>query len=77
VLAEARQAGVAVPDLVLRLFADGCDRRYTSAADAHPVIAHTTVAELRAAFGIDPKPIGLDVSLAGAYPAVPITSRQG
>jgi predicted dienelactone hydrolase len=77
VLAEAERAGVAVPELVVRLFADGCDRKYTPAVDAHPVIVHTTVAELRVAFGIDREPVGLDASLAGSYPAVPVTYRQG
>ena len=38
VLQVAKDAGVAVPDLILRLFADGCDPKYTSPSSAWPAI---------------------------------------
>jgi hypothetical protein len=67
VLQETRANAVAVPELVVRLFADGCDAKYTKAQDAWPVIEHTTIAELRAGLGIDPAPVGLDAGLASAF----------
>ena len=38
-------------------------RKYTPAPTAWPAIRHLTIAQLRAAFGIDPAPVGLDTSL--------------
>ncbi len=77
VLQAAKAAGVSVPDLIARLFADGCDAKYTAAADAFPVIRHATIAEIRAALGIDPAPVGLDDSLTTAFPPVEITTKAG
>jgi dienelactone hydrolase len=78
VLQIATDAGVAVPEVILRLFADGCAEQYTAAEDAWPVIRHLTIAHLRSALGIDAAPVGLDpVALAGAYPGVPVTVSEG
>lgn len=72
VLQIAVEAGIAVPDVVLRLYGDSCEPQYTPSTEAWPAIRHLTVAYLRAALGIDAAPVGLDDSLAGAY-TFPIT----
>lgn len=72
VLQVAKDQGVAVPDIVVRLFADGCDPKYTAATDAWPAVSHLTVAQLRAAFGIDATPVGLDTSVETAYPPMAV-----
>jgi hypothetical protein len=63
---------VAVPEVIMRLYADGCDPKYTPAPTAWPAIQHLTIAQLRAALGIDPAPVGLDASLAEAYDGLTI-----
>jgi predicted dienelactone hydrolase len=72
VLQVASAAGVAVPEAIARLYADGCDPKYTPAPTAWPAIQHLTIAQLRAALGIDPAPVGLDASLAEAYDGLTI-----
>jgi dienelactone hydrolase len=72
VLRVASDAGVAVPEVIVRLYADGCDPKYTAAPTAWPAIQHLTIAQLRAALGIDPSPVGLDPSLAEAYDGLTI-----
>ena len=44
VLQVAKDAGVAIPDLILRLFADGCDPKYIAANTAWPAINSLTTA---------------------------------
>jgi pimeloyl-ACP methyl ester carboxylesterase len=68
VLQIALEAGIPVPEVVLRLYGDSCDPQYTASTDAWPAIRHLTTAHVRAALGIDAAPVGLDDSLAGAYP---------
>ena len=60
-------AGVAVPDVITKLYAAGCDPSLTPATAAWPAIRHLTIAQLRSAFGMDPAPVGLDPSVADAY----------
>jgi predicted dienelactone hydrolase len=72
VLQVAADAGVAVPEVIARLYADGCDPKYTAAPTAWPAIQHLTIAQLRAALGVDPAPVGLDASLADAYDGLTI-----
>jgi predicted dienelactone hydrolase len=72
VLQVATDAGVAVPEVISRLYADGCDPKYTPAPTAWPAIQHLTIAQLRAALGIDPAPVGLDASLADAFDGLTI-----
>jgi dienelactone hydrolase len=67
ILQVATDAGVAVPEVILHLYADGCDPKYTPAPTAWPAIRHLTIAQLRAALGVDAAPVGLDASLADAY----------
>ena len=72
ILQVATDAGVAVPEVILNLYADGCDPQYTPAPTAWPAIRHMTIAQLRAALGVDPAPVGLDASLADAYDGLTI-----
>ena len=64
ILQVATDAGVAVPEVILNLYADGCDPQYTPAPTAWPAIRHMTIAQLRAALGVDPAP-GRPRRLAG------------
>jgi hypothetical protein len=68
----AQRSGVAVPDVIAHLTADGCDPSHTLATTAWPAIRHLTIAQLRSGFGIDPAPVALDASLADAYPGLTV-----
>ena len=68
----AQRFGVAIPDVIAHLTADGCAPSHTAATAAWPAIRHLTIAQLRAAFGIDPAPVALDASLADAYPGLTV-----
>jgi dienelactone hydrolase len=72
VFQAAQQDGVAIPDVITRLVADGCDPSHTPATAAWPAIRHLTIAQLRSAFGIDPTPVAMDASLADAYPGLTV-----
>jgi predicted dienelactone hydrolase len=76
-LAMAQQATVFVPDLLVRLYADGCDPTHTPAQQAWPAIRHATIAELRSGLGIDPQPVGLDAALAAAYAPLNVVYQEG
>ncbi len=76
-LAMAQQATVFVPDLLVRLYADGCDATHTPAQQAWPAIRHATIAELRSGLGIDPQPVGLDATLAAAYAPLNVVYQEG
>ncbi len=69
----ALDRGVAVPELLVRLFADGCADTYAPAEQAWRPVRHMVTAAVRAAFGIDPAPVGLGPALASAYAPVTIT----
>ena len=73
----AQQATVFVPDLLVRLYADGCDPTHTPAQQAWPAIRHATIAELRSGLGIDPQPVGLDAALAAAYAPLSVVYQEG
>ena len=74
VLQVAKAAGVAVPDLVLRLFADGCDPKYTSPSSAWPAINALTTAHLRGVLGLDDPPVILtQADLDAAFPDLDLT----
>ena len=62
---------MAIPEVIVRLYADGCDPKYTAAPTAWPAIQHLTIAQLRAARH-RPLPVGLDASLAEAYDGLTI-----
>ncbi len=78
VLQVAKDAGVAVPDLIVRLFADGCDPKYTTASTAWAAINALTTAQLRGALGLDDPPVEIDqADLDAAFPDLRITlSRE-
>ncbi len=78
VLQIAKEAGVAVPDIILRLFADGCDPKYTTASAAWGPINALTTAQLRGALGLDDPPVEIDqADLDAAFPDLDITlSRE-
>jgi predicted dienelactone hydrolase len=76
-LALAQQATVFVPDLLVRLYADGCDPTHVPAQQAWPAIRHATIAELRSGLGIDPQPVGLDAALAAAYAPLSVVYQEG
>ena len=76
-LAMAQQATVFVPDLLVRLYADGCDPTHIPAQQAWPAIRHATIAELRSGLGIDPQPVGLDAALAAAYAPLNVVYQEG
>jgi len=77
VLAASAAAGATIPDVITRLYADGCDPKHTPATTAWPAIRHLTIAQLRSAFGVDAVPVGLDASIAHAYPGLTVTFRTG
>jgi predicted dienelactone hydrolase len=52
---------------------NGCFPDEVDPISAWPVIAHFTIAELRAVFGIDRTPVGLGDKIASAFPDVPLT----
>ena len=78
VLQVAKDAGVEVPDLIVRLFADGCDPKYTTASTAWGAINALTTAQLRGALGLDDPPVEIDqADLDAAFPDLRITlSRE-
>ncbi|HMK12647.1 MAG TPA: hypothetical protein VK461_13740, partial [Acidimicrobiales bacterium] len=74
VLDVARAAGVAIPDLILRLFTDGCDPKYTRPTSAWPAINALTTAHLRGTLGLDDPPVVIDQEgLDAAFPDLHIT----
>jgi dienelactone hydrolase len=58
---------------LLALAVNGCHPDEVDPRDAWEAIVHFTVAQLRAVFHIDPRPIGLDSDVTGAFPKITIT----
>lgn len=77
VLQYAKDQGVAVPDVIVRLFADGCDAQYTPAEESWPAQRHLTTAQVRWALGLDPEPVGLDDAVVDAYAPLVTDFQQG
>ena len=74
VLQVSKDAGIAIPDLILRLFADGCDPKYVAANTAWPAINSLTTAELRGVLGLDDPPVALTQDdLDAAFPDLTIS----
>jgi dienelactone hydrolase len=61
------------PSGLLALTQNGCYPDELDPRIAWKAIAHFTVAQLRAVFGIDPAPVGLGDAIAHAFPRVPLT----
>ncbi len=73
VLDMAKAAGVVIPDLVVRLSADGCDPKYTSPSEAWPTVNALTTAHLRGTLGLDDPPVVLTQDdLDAAFPDLEI-----
>jgi hypothetical protein len=64
----ALDAGLPIPDELVRLGTDGCQAEALPAADGWPTIRHFVTAQLRWAFGIDPEPKGLSETAAEGLP---------
>ena len=58
-----------------KLLLNGCERSALSPEAFWPVVQHFTVAELRAAFGID-TPVGLEAAMTCAFPGITVTYEQ-
>lgn len=67
VLNAFASVGGTIPEVISRLFADGCDPKYTAATDARPAIDHLTTAQVRWGLGIDAATVGLDEAVETAY----------
>lgn len=67
------QAGLELPDDLLRLGTDGCQEGALDPQAGFGPIDHFSVAFLRQAFGIDPEPVGLDQATASEFADVEVT----
>jgi predicted dienelactone hydrolase len=74
VLALASSFGIEVPERLQRLASDGCQATAIPPPEVWPAIAHFTVANLRAIWGVDDPPIGLDA--VDAFGRVEITTES-
>ena len=68
-----RQTGLQIPPDLLRLASDGCQPEALDPTDAFPAIDHLSVSFLRWTLGIDEEPVGLDPSVADAFPKANLT----
>ncbi|MGB3052033.1 MAG: hypothetical protein WBB42_13605 [Polyangiales bacterium] len=59
IIAIALEAGLPIPDDLVRLGTDGCQDEAIAPEDGWPTINHFVTAQLRWAFGFDEEPIGL------------------
>jgi dienelactone hydrolase len=76
IVAIAIEAGLPVPPQLQRLGTDGCQAGALPPADGWPVVKHFVTAQLRWAFGIDPKPVGLSQDAARGLPEATFTYRE-
>jgi dienelactone hydrolase len=76
IVALAQQAGIAVPPLLVRLGTDGCKAPALKSKEVWPVTRHFVTAQLRYAFGIDKRPIGLQPGVVKAFLPVKVTYTQ-
>ena len=72
-VALVKEAGLELPDTLLRLASDGCEDDALLPSKAFPAIDHFSVAFLRAELGIDEQPVGLDADTAKAFTTADIT----
>jgi len=73
VVAIADSLGIKLPDDFKTLATDGCEAGKLPARDGFPVIDHYVTAQLRWAFGIDKRPVGLDDATALGFKRVTVT----
>ncbi|MBK5288661.1 MAG: dienelactone hydrolase family protein [Acidimicrobiia bacterium] len=69
----AQDAGLPVPDTLAKLGTDGCFAPNYESTKVWPITRHFEVAQLRWAFGIDPKPVGLQPSIVKAFLPITVT----
>jgi dienelactone hydrolase len=62
-----------IPEGLATLLLNGCEDTALTPEKFSPVAQHFTVAELRAALGIDAKPVGLGARAARAFPGITVT----
>jgi len=65
----------AIPKPTAKLLLNGCERSALAPEAFWPVVQHFTVAEVRAALGID-TPAGLDAAMTCAFPGIVLTYEQ-
>lgn len=68
-----KEAGLDLPDQLLRLASDGCEEKNPDPADAFGAINHLSVAFLRHTFGIDAEPVGLDPKVTESFTTADVT----
>jgi dienelactone hydrolase len=61
-----------VPAGLVDLLLSGCEDTALPPEDVWPVVQHFTVAELRVALGVDPRPVGLGPDIQRAFRGVPV-----
>ncbi len=76
VIAIALEAGLELPDNLVRLGTDGCQDEAIAPEDGWPVINHFVTAQLRWAFGFDQDPIGLSQSAEDDLPEAVFTYEE-
>jgi dienelactone hydrolase len=72
----AERSALPVPDSLKRLASDGCSDPAPNPDPAWAPIDHAVTAQLRAAFGIDRRPKGLDQETFDAFAPVAVTYRE-
>lgn len=72
-VALTKEAGLDLPDNLLRLASDGCEDDALLPSKAFAAIDHFSVAFLRSSLGIDEKPVDLDAATAEAFTTADVT----
>jgi len=76
VIAIALEAGLQLPDNLVRLGTDGCQDEAIAPEDGWPTINHFVTAQLRWAFGFDEEPVGLSQDVADDFPEAEFTYEE-
>ncbi|NNK07681.1 MAG: hypothetical protein HKP50_10280, partial [Myxococcales bacterium] len=76
VIAIALEAGLLIPDNLVRLGTDGCQDEAIAPEDGWPVINHFVTAQLRWAFGFDDEPVGLSQDAEEDLPEAVFTYEE-
>jgi len=72
----ALDAGLQLPENLVRLGTDGCQADALPVEDGWPTIRHFVTAQLRLAFGIDEEPVGLSQDVAEYLPEATFTYEE-
>lgn len=72
-VALTKEAGLDLPDQLLKLASDGCEDTKLDPSKAFAAIDHFSVAFLRSLFGIDATPVGLDQATADQFTTAEVT----